>query len=224
MDPWNVEMSKHSIQRGSRWSERARVSAASASERFTPSSRQPRKDWTAFRLATSSRSALAPRCGTRSRTLRPRRSESTSASASAFDGLDGEQHLVGRLDPLVVEGEEGREQLVARELLPGEGVGPRVEELAAAHGEDLDDQVGPLAVDAHHVPVGPVVHEDPLGLQAALHGAELVAHPGRVLEAHGRGRLAHARLEPLGRAPLPSPPGRPPRRPRCAAYSACGKS
>ena len=116
--------------------------------------------------------------------------------------LDRQEHLLGRRVLLVVETEEGRHRLLVRELLLPEGIGARVLQLAATHGEHGDDEVRAFPVEAEHVAVRVVGHQHALLLQAALHGHQLIAQPRRVLEAQRAGGLAHALAQALGELPL----------------------
>ena len=118
--------------------------------------------------------------------------------------LERQEHLLRSRVLLVVEGEERGERLLGGELLVAERIGPRVLQLATAHGEDRHHQLRALAVEPEHVAIGLVGHEDALLLQAALHRHQLIADARGVLEALGAGGLLHAPAEPLDELALPA--------------------
>ena len=116
-------------------------------------------------------------------------------------GSCGDQDLARDLVTLraAVELEqEVLDQLGGAALLDAVGhPAPLAADAAAADVEDLDRHLKRILGQGDHVGAGAVAEDDGLLLQRLLHGAEVVAEAGGLLEVEGVGRGVHLVAHPL---------------------------
>ncbi len=120
-----------------------------------------------------------------------------------IQGKKGEEDLVGDEDLAAVELlKEGGEQLLLVQA-PLQSVAAPADELSPADEQNRRLHLAALAVKSDHILVASARLDHLLPLHRLLHRPELVAKPGRLLEAHlRRGRL-HLFAQQIFHLPLP---------------------